>query len=177
MNYLLNIPSFYRHFFVLLVSVFLQVTLFEYLKLMNRFDVFVFLFFIATLPFTIGRVRLLLLGGLCGFVLDLLLATSGLFTMVSLFVSYVRPVVVRMFYIPASRHDKGIPSAHAMGLWRFISYLLILSFIFTLTFYLLEDMSFQNFNYVLEDAAVSSLITVPILLFMQLILLNQTSRR
>lgn len=177
MNALYKIPVFPRHLLILLVSVVFQLYFFNYLYLSHYFNICFYLFFILTLPVKIKKVLLLFVCALYGLLLDLLLATGGLFTMTTTFIGYIRPFLIRLFFVKDERYSHTIPTSHDMGVGGFITYTFIAVFVTTLFYTLIEKLSFASFGSTLLASFSSALITVPVLFFVQLLLVGAQNRR
>lgn len=166
-----------RHLLILLVSVVFQLFCFNYLYLSHYFDICIYLLFILTLPVKIKKLLLLIVCALYGVMLDLMLAGGGLFTMTTTFIGYVRPAIVRLFFEKDEHYSNSLPTSNDMGVGRFIIYAFIVGFLASLFFYVMERLSFANFEKAFLKALFSALFTVPILFFTQLLLMGTRRRR
>lgn len=166
-----------QNILILIVSLLFQVVLFKYMQLSYSYGIFFYLLYIISLPINTGKLSLILLSALSGFLADLILGTGGLITIVSIFVGYIRPFLIPLFYIADDWTNKGVPSSSLMGVSRYISYVFIILFISSLLFYVVENISFSGFLTIMKKAIISTLITLPFIFSAQIILIGKNSGR
>lgn len=174
---LYKIPVVPRHLLILLVSVVFQLFCFNYLFISHYFDVCIYLLFIITLPVKIKKLLLLVVCALYGVLLDVVLSGGGLFTMTATFVGYIRPAIVRLFFVKDERYRNTIPTSNDMGIGGFIVYTFIIVFLAMLFYYVVEKLSFVDFGSSAMKALLSALFTVPVLFFAQLLLIGARRSR
>lgn len=177
MNSIYKISVFRRHLLILLVSVVFQLYFFDYTHFAQMFNVGFYLFFILTLPVKIKHLSLLIICVLYGVLLDLMLSSGGLFTMTTTFIGYIRPTIIRLFFVRDEHYSHTIPTSSDMGVISFIIYSFIVIFISTLFYLVVERLSFISFGKLMVDSLLSTLITLPIIFFIQLLLLGVHKRR
>ncbi|MEG0499837.1 MAG: hypothetical protein RR550_01790 [Rikenellaceae bacterium] len=172
-----KIFGFPHHLLILIVSVVFQLYFFNYLYISHYFNICFYLFFILTLPVKIKRVLLLLICTLYGIMLDFLLATDGIFTMTTTFIGYIRPSLIRLFFVRDERYSHTIPTSKDMGTISFIIYTFIAVFIAMLFYSVVERLSLASFGEAVLESLLSAVITVPFLFFAQLLLLSGRNNR
>lgn len=74
-------------------------------------------------------------------------------------------------------HAYTIPTSHDMGVGGFITYSFLTVFIAMVFYTLFEKLSFASFGSTLLASLSSALITVPIIFFVQLLLVGAQNRR
>lgn len=172
MSSVLKISVLPRHLLILVVSVVFQLYFFNYLYLSHYFNICFYLFFILTLPVKIKRISLLLICALYGVTLDFLLATGGIFTMTTTFIGYIRPSLIRLFFVKDERYSHTIPTSRDMGVGGFIIYTFISTFLAMLFYSIVERLSFIHFGEVVFESFLSAVATIPFLFFAQLLFIG-----
>lgn len=166
-----------RHVLILLVSVVFQLLCFSYIYMSHYFDVSIYLLFILTLPIKIKRILLLVICFAYGVLLDLIFAGGGLFAMTTTFIGYIRPSIVRLFFVRDESYSNTIPTSNDMGVVRFIIYTFITVFAAMLFFYVVENISLVDIWRPAIKALLSTIVTVPVIFFTQLLLIGTRRRR
>lgn len=172
MSSIFKISVLPRHLLILIVSVVFQLYFFNYLFISHYFNICFYLFFILTLPVKIKRILLLFVCALYGVILDFLLATGGLFTMTTTFIGYIRPALIRLFFVKDERYSHTIPTSRDMGVGGFIIYTFISVFVAMIFYSVVERLSFISFGEVLFESFLSAIVTVPFLFFAQLLFIG-----
>ena len=122
----------------------------------------IYYLFLLWLPFSVSRLGLLFLGFLLGLSIDYFLVTPGLNTAVCLAIAYVRPFLISVL-IP---HDKAEfnfrePSAVAMGWVPYITYVMLLSFLFHGYISFLEWLQWGSFfDFILKTISATLISTL-----------------
>ncbi len=129
-----------------LVMVILQVFLFSRVGFSIYLHPLPYVAFIVLLPMEIVPVALLGLGLLTGLTMDFFMATSGINTISTLFVSFCRPTLLGLLAGKDEVRDGGIPNVNRLGFKKFIRYAGIMSFLLCASFFMLESLSWKYFH-------------------------------
>lgn len=176
MNYIYKIPAFPRHLLILIVSVLFQLCFYNYIHISHYFNIFFYLFFILTLPVKIKRLLLLAVCAVYGLLMDLLLSTGGIFMMTTTFIGYIRPAIIRLFFVRDERYSNTIPTSSDMGVVGFIIYSFIIVFVATLFFSIVENFSFTFIGRSVVESLLSAVFTLPFIFLAQLLLIRGRER-
>jgi hypothetical protein len=150
--------------FVSLVLV--QVLIFSQVQLGGFFNPYVYILFIILLPLSTPRYAVLILGFLLGFVIDVFSNSLGVHSAATVFIAYVRPLVVRL--ISNREDDKSdYPGLHQNKLIWFVSYVSIMVLLHHLLLFYLEVYTFANFLNTLYRVILSSLFSIIIIVLSQ----------
>ncbi len=123
--------------FVLLVA--LQEFVFDNINFGVLTSPYIYIMFIIMLPLATEGWLLLVLGFATGLVMDLLAGTPGLHAMVATWLAFVRPATANFMLGKEIVSDGGLPVAGRVGTWRFIRYVAVMTLLFNVPFFLLED--------------------------------------
>ncbi|QZE14502.1 hypothetical protein K4L44_01125 [Halosquirtibacter laminarini] len=132
----------------------------------------VFLLGLLLLPFQVSGGVLLLISFFLGLLIDVSTNTLGLHTAATLLVGFIRPTVISLI---SSRdvYEKGsLPRIRYYGLQWFVKYCFILTFVYTMSLYLIESFSFANFVEIIQHSLITTSITVLIMVLSQFIFIK-----
>ncbi len=127
---------------------------------LHRFIVpYIYFLFILWLPFSVGRMGLLIVGFLTGIVLDFFMMTPGLHAAACVLIAYLRPFVINILAPKdASELNYREPSPRAMGWTPYLVYSFILTVFHHGYMVLLEWLSFGSFlSFVIKVIATTGI--------------------
>lgn len=109
---------------------------------------YLYFLFLLWLPFSIGRLSLLLLAFAYGACLDALTGTTGLHTAPCVLIAYLRPFLLNLL-IPQETTEVSYiePSIKSMGWAPYSFYVVFLTFIHHFYLVLIEWLQFGNFGF------------------------------
>lgn len=142
-----------------IVTVLLQVFLFDNLSISLYLNPLVYIVFLALLPLDTPPVTLLGAGLGLGLVMDYAMGVAGINTIATLLIAFLRPMLVNLLYGHDNAKEGGIPSSWRMGNRIFIRYLLLLTLIHHTAFFLLEALSWSRLPYTALRIAVSTAVS------------------
>lgn len=160
----------------LLMLILLQTLLFDNINLWGLVNPYVYIMFILLLPMNIRGWILLMLGFMTGMVMDLFSSNIGLHTIVTTWIAFVRPTVLHFTAGADIAQTDAIPTASRLGFSHFIGYLIIMSLLFSIPFFLLEVMTMQDLTHTILRILFSTLVTIVLIFFCQLPLGNNTAK-
>lgn len=143
-----------------LVTVFLQVFLFDNLSISIYFNPLVYVAFIALLPLSALPVTVLGAGLAMGVTMDFAMGAAGVNTISTLLVAFLRPTVVGLLSPRDDAREGGVPSPERMGRRVFLNYLVVLVVIHHAVFFSLEALSWTHAARTLLRIALSSAVSV-----------------
>ncbi len=157
-----------RYFFNFVVFVLLQVLLLNNLQFSGYLNPYVYVLFIITLPFSTPKWLLLLLGMVTGITIDIFMNTFGLHAAATVFMAYMRPVVLAPI-APREGYETGkLPVPAHYGYVWFLKYTSLMVFLHHLFLFMVEAFTFEMFWSTLWKSIVSSLFTILIILIVML---------
>lgn len=158
------------------VVVLLQFFLFNNLNLGVYINPLIYVGFIVLLPMEIPAILLLLLGLAMGMVMDATMGTSGINTAASLFIAFVRPLVLNLTVGKDEVRDGGVPSTERLGMSKYYRYTSILIFLHCFIFFTLESLTWTFYYLTLLRIILSSFVTVVLVYFCQLLFTVKRTR-
>ncbi len=152
-----------RFFFLVL----LQVLVLNHVHLFSLYNPFFYLLFIVLLPFETNKLLVLLLGFVLGLSIDIFSNTLGLHTTATVFVAFIRPLILNLL-APREGYEPGsFPRVHYYGWTWFLRYSFILTLVHALIIYTLEFFNVQELGQILKHSLISTLFTTVLLLISQ----------
>lgn len=143
-----------------LVTVLLQVFLFDNLSISIYLNPLVYVAFIALLPLDTPPIVLLASGLAMGVTMDFAMGVAGVNTIATLLVAFMRPTLLGLLYSRDDNRDGGTPSVGRLG-WRvFLNYLILLVLVHHAVFFSLEALSWAHAVRTLVRIVVSSAVSV-----------------
>ena len=137
---------------------------------MVLFDVafcYIYLAFILSLPFDIRPVLLMLIGFVCGFLIDIFYDTLGIHAAASILVAYVRPYWTKTVP-PRGGYEMGMkPTIKEMGFSWFVTYTLPLIFLHHLALFFIEVGGLHLFGFTIVKVISSTILTFLVMVILQ----------
>lgn len=144
--------------FVLLVL--FQVLLLNNMNLGGYLNPYVYVLFIILLPVNINKNLMLLLAFVMGMTIDYFGNTLGLHASASVFMAFVRPAVINLFFSNYEFGQDDEPGLSRLKFSGFFRYVFAMVFVHHFTLFLLEMFSLDNFIQTLYRIMLSSLLTI-----------------
>ena len=126
------------------VTVLLQVFLFDNLSVSIYLNPLIYMAFIVLLPVDTVAVWLLFAGVAMGVAMDFLMGTAGINTMATVLIAFSRPVLLANLYGRDDLRDGGVPSPERLGHHVFLNYLVILVLVHHTVFFTMEALSWSH---------------------------------
>ncbi|MDE7344700.1 MAG: rod shape-determining protein MreD, partial [Alistipes sp.] len=108
-----------------LVTVLLQVFLFDNLSISIYLNPLIYVAFVVLLPVDTAPVAVLFAGLAMGVTMDFLMGTAGINTVATLLLAFLRPYILGSFYSRDDLRDGGVPSPERLGHHVFLNYLVV----------------------------------------------------
>jgi hypothetical protein len=154
-----------------LILVLLQVLIFNNIEItsIGIIPAF-FILYILLLPFETPNWVVLVLAFLIGLLIDAFSDTMGLNTASTVFIAFVRPLVLKSLS-PRDGYEVGtFPRVHYMGVNWFLKYSIVIVFVHQFLFYLLEDFTFAHFGSMLLKIFIGTFISLLLIIVSQFII-------
>jgi len=127
----------------------------------------VYILALLILPFEFNVILALALALLLGVCVDILSDTFGLHTSASLFIAYIRPLVLKLLK-PRDGYDFSLlPTIHDMGIYWFSAYSFIIIFIHHLWFFILEIFRLDLIGLIILKIFISAILSFLMLFGLQ----------
>ena len=149
--------------FILVLFCLVQVMVLNRIHLFNCATPLLYVYYAIIFPRSYPKWAIMLWCFAMGLVIDAFSNTPGVASASMTLVGALQPVFLELF-LPRDADEKIKVSAAALGVSKFSTLSLILTFIFCLVFFALESFSFFNWLYWLECVVGSTLLTL-ILIF------------
>lgn len=155
MNNRLIVSNIIRFLAVML----LQILVFNHIGLFGFVNPFVYLLFVLLLPFETPAWLMLMLGFFSGYSVDLFLGTGGIHASATLFVVFLRPVLLRTI-VSKRDFESGIkPGVSDLGWKWFLSYSGVSVFIHSFLVFFIDAWSAGLFLNTMQSALYQALAT------------------
>lgn len=161
---MIRIISKYVVMFISLVLV--QVLIFNQVQFSGFFNPYIYVLFVILLPLSAPRYLILVSAFLLGFVIDVFSNSLGVHSAATVFVAYIRPLVIRLI---SNREDdrSDYPGLNQNKLSWFINYVFIIVFLHHAILFYFEVYTFANFFNTLYRVILSSLFSIIVIVLSQ----------
>ncbi len=143
------------------VTILLQIFFFDNLSLSIYLNPLIYIAIIILLPVDTSPLLTLAVGLVTGVVMDFAMGIAGINTITTVLIAFLRPFVLALFFDKNNLREGGIPSEGQLGRLSFLYYLLILTLVHNLLFFILEDLSIVHLPVTLLRFVVSSVVSLP----------------
>lgn len=160
-----------RFFFLVLLQVFV-INNMELGFLASYISPVIYISFLFTLPVNISKYIVLTLAFLLGLTIDVFQDTYGIHASACVFLALIRPRLLENF------NSDSIEKSNELTIFtedrqKYITYIFILTFVFFIWLFLLEDFSFTRIPLILLKTILSSVISTILILLGQLLLFRK----
>lgn len=131
---------------------------------------YIYFLFILWLPFSIGRITLMIAGFSCGMLLDIFTKTPGLHAVPCVLIAYLRPFMINVL-VPQQTSEMNYrePSIKALGFAPYMTYVIVLTLVHHAVLFLLEALQFGGVLYFLGKLLASSLVSIVLIIIMDML--------
>ncbi|MFI3262256.1 MAG: hypothetical protein R3Y26_05050 [Rikenellaceae bacterium] len=146
----------------------MQVLLFDNVQVTGYLNIIIYPLFLMVLPFNINRTLLLFMGVLLGVAADALNCSFGVYSIVFIFLGYIRPILLRIFAKSDLEDSPAMPTSGVMGVGSFFQYLLVIMFVTISAVTFLERLTFDYLLTAMYKILISTLVSSIFIYFIQL---------
>ncbi len=161
-----------KYFFRFVLFLFVQAFVLHNIPPLHRFITpYLYFLFLIWMPFSTGRVTLLVLGFFLGLTLDAFTKSSpGLHASAAVLVAYLRPFLINLM-VPKDTRELAIgsPSIQTMGLASYLLFIALLTFFHHGWLVFIEWMDFGSFLFFIGKVFFSTLVSLLLILITELI--------
>jgi len=158
---------FARNIVRFFVVVLIQVLVLDNINLSGYMNPLFYIVFILLMPFETPKWLILAGGFLLGLSVDLFSNTLGMHTAATVFMAFIRPMVLSIFAPRDGYETDNFPRIHYYGFNWFLSYTLVLTLLHHLLLFYIEVFHFHEFFSTLLRAISSTALTVSIIILSQ----------
>lgn len=156
--------------------VLLQVLVIDNIRLGYYIHPCVYILFILLMPFNTPKWKLLIIGFLIGMTIDLFCGTPGLNAAATVFMAFLRPMVINGMTRRKDINENDEPSLNNMGVSWFLIYASLLLLAHNLLLFLLELFSFKLFHIIIIQTILSVASSI-LVLFLILMLFKKSNKK
>ena len=162
-----------KYSIVFIVSVLLQVLLFNNILIFRVVAPFFYILFILLLPFYTPRALLLFLSFALGLTVDIFTNTPGVHASASLLTGFLRPGILQLISSRETLESVTAPRVGNMGFQWFAGYATFLVFIHHFFLFFIEAFTFEGFLITLLRVILSSVLSVVLIVLSQFIIFRK----
>jgi len=162
--------SRFKYLLIFVVSVLLQVVIFNNFLIAKLVSPFFYILFIVLLPFETPRSLLLLLSLALGITIDLFTNTPGVHASACLLIGFLRPGILDLISTRETLESASTPRVKSMGFNWFATYLTFMVVIHHLFLFFIEAFTFQGFFITLLRVILSSILSIVLILLSQFLI-------
>ncbi|MBK9638281.1 MAG: rod shape-determining protein MreD [Bacteroidetes bacterium] len=156
-----------RHLFRFLLLISLQILILNNIQLGTFINPFLYILFLLSLPVNMPKLLLLPIAFLTGITIDMFQNTPGMHASACLFMMYLRPYWLKII-APRDGYDIEVePSIKKLGFPWYITYASLLVFVHHLFLFFIEVFRFSEFFDTLTRIALSSILTLLLIIIAQ----------
>ena len=160
----------FKYLLIFVVSVLLQVLIFNNLLIAKIIAPFFYILFIVLLPFDTPRSLLLFLSLALGFTVDIFTNTPGVHASASLLVGFIRPGILGILTSRETLDSITAPRVKNMGFQWFATYVTFLVIIHHLFLFFVEAFTFDDFFSTLLRVILSSILSIILIVLSQFLI-------
>ncbi|TWO33484.1 rod shape-determining protein MreD [Seonamhaeicola sediminis] len=156
--------------FIALVLV--QVIIFNHINFYGYLNPYIYLLFIAFFPVKDNRTILILTSFFLGLSIDMFLDSGGIHAAASVFIAYIRPVLLKSSF--GSMYEHQTIRFSGIDLGPKIVYITLLVFVHHLILFSLEIFSISKIIFILQKTLFSSIFTILLSIIISIIFSKNT---
>ena len=160
----------FKYLLIFVVSVLLQVLIFNNLLIAKIIAPFFYILFIVLLPFDTPRSLLLFLSLALGFTVDIFTNTPGVHASASLRVGFIRPGILGILTSRETLDSITAPRVKNMGFQWFATYVTFIVIIHHLFLFFVEAFTFDDFFITLLRVILSSILSIILIVLSQFLI-------
>lgn len=163
----------FKYVVIFIVSVLLQVLIFNNILIARMITPFFYLIFLILLPFQTPRALLLLLGFVLGLSIDLFTNTMGVHAFACVFTAFIRPGVLSIISSRETLDSVAAPRIRNMSLQWFTGYAAFMVIIHHLVLFFIEAFTINDFFFTLLRVILSSFLSLTLIVLSQYLIFRK----
>ena len=165
--------NIFKYSFIFIVSVLLQVLIFNNILIGRMISPFFYILFLILLPFNTPRAVLLLLAFILGLSIDVFTNTMGVHAFACVLVAFVRPGVLSVIATRETLESVSAPRVENMSMQWFTGYAAFIIVIHHLVLFYIEAFTFEGFLFTFIRVILSSILTLAIIVLSQFLIFRK----
>jgi rod shape-determining protein MreD len=162
-----------KYLVVFVVSVLLQVLIFNNLLIARFISPFFYILFILLLPFNTPRSLLLILSFFLGLTIDMFTNTPGVHASASLLIGFMRPAILDLISSRETLESVSDPRIENMGFQWFLGYTTFMVLIHHLFLFFIEAFTLEGFLITLLRVVLSSVLSIVLIVLSQFLIFRK----
>lgn len=146
----------------------IQVLVFNQIHILGCITPLISVYFLSLFPKNTPRSMLLLWGFTAGMLTDLFSGTPGVVSASMTLAAFFQPVLLKLLVSKDAPEDL-VPSIRSLGKWKYFQFLLMLTLLHHITFFLLESFSFFNWQTLLISMGGSIVLSLILMMTLELV--------
>lgn len=156
-----------------IIVLLLQLLVFNNIQLSGYINPFFYVLFILLLPFETPRWLMLISAFLIGISVDIFSHSYGMHAAASVFIAFIRPLVVRFIY-SKKEYESGVhPTMGHLGFTWFLSYASLMIFVHHFIYFFLEVFRMSDFLNTIYRIFYSSIATLIVIIAQQFLFFKE----
>lgn len=165
--------NIFKYSFIFVVSVVLQVLVFNNILIGRMISPFFYILFLILLPFNTPRALLLLLAFILGLSIDVFTNTIGVHAFACVLTAFIRPGVLSVIATRETLESVSAPRVENMSLQWFAGYACFLIAIHHLVLFYVEAFTFEGFLFTFLRVILSSILTLTLIVLSQFLIFRK----
>lgn len=167
------IINIFKYLFIFIVSVLLQVLIFNNILIGRMISPFFYILFLILLPFSTPRAWLLLFAFALGLSIDVFNNTMGVHAFACVFIAFIRPGVLSLISSRETLESVSAPRVENMSLQWFASYAAFLVIAHHLILFYIEAFTFADFFFTFLRVVLSSILSLTLIVLSQFLIFRK----
>jgi rod shape-determining protein MreD len=163
----------FKYSFIFIVSVLLQVLIFNNILIGRMISPFFYILFLILLPFNTPRALLLVFAFILGLSVDVFTNTMGVHAFACVLTAFVRPGVLSLIAPRETLDSVSAPRVENMSLQWFAGYAAFIVIIHHFVLFYLEAFTFEGFLFTFIKVILSSILTLVLIVLSQYLIFRK----
>ncbi len=167
--------SLLRNIIRLLLFILVQVFVLNQIQPLHQYITpYIYFLFILWLPFSIGRISLLLVAFITGLSLDFFTKTPGLHASACVLIGYLRPFLINLL-MPQQGVEFNYrePSVTSLGFSQYVTYVIVLTLFHHAFLFTIQAFQFGNLIYLLLKTVGSTVVSLLLITVVEIIFIRK----
>jgi len=165
--------NIFKYSFIFIVSVVLQVLVFNNILIGRVISPFFYILFLVLLPFNTPRSLLLFLAFVLGLSIDIFTNTMGVHAFACVFTAFIRPGVLSIIATRETQESVSAPRVENMSLQWFAGYAAFIVGVHHLVLFYIEAFTLEGFLFTLIRVILSSILTLTLIVLSQFLIFRK----
>lgn len=169
--------NFVSHIIRFILLVLFQVYVLNQILMFNLINPFIYIYFVFLLPFELPVALVTLLSFIIGFTVDAFLGTYAIHALASTVMGFFRSFILKLFASYDGYEINTYPAIKYYGVDWWLKYSFFMTLIHHTTLFFVEVFHFKYFFYTILKIIISTILSVLLMLFLQLLFHSKQENR